>query len=316
MEQGIRITESARNIRRMARIALKGHWKTAILAYVLNNFLLSGPVILLRVILGESGAGALDSAPLDASQWIVALYPLIIDGPLLLGLSAFFLAVARSEKHDLGMILSGFGNFTRATCLFLLLVFFMVLWLMLPFSLLTAALSSLSASAPVFTGALFALLFLIVVTVFMLTYAQAFFLFADDPQLGTRALGLSRRMMRGYKGKLFCLAISFAGWYLVPFIVCCAFVYLSALPPQQTLSPEIASAVAYTTAGQILPLIVSLLFVPVSVYSMTSFAIFCDILTGRRRPISADTGFGASETWRPLSGNADGGAREDEDGDV
>ncbi|MDR2296376.1 MAG: DUF975 family protein, partial [Clostridiales Family XIII bacterium] len=312
MEEHIRITEPARNLRRMARAALKEHWKTALLAYVLYILLISVPAMLLESILG--------GGELAAVQSMVELYRLIIQGPLLLGISVFFLDLVRGAEHGPGMILGGFNNFFKAFGLFLLFTLFMLLW-MLPVvvplivaaSLLFGALfvgsshgdAALGGVASTFLspgGALFVcvlvVLVLVIAVVFMLTYAQAFFLLADDPGIGTGALRRSRGMMRGNKWKLFCLTISFAGWYIVPFVVFCAVLSLS-MPPY--LSSATATAAVSPAVSRLLTLIASLLFAPVQVYVTAAGAIFYDILTGRRRLLPLDAG----EAWHPIGGESE-----------
>ena len=317
MEQNIIVTEPARNIRAMARAALKGRWKTALLAYVLYVFLLSAPIILLEGVIGGSGAAA-DLASPDPARWIVSLYPLIIEGPLILGLFTFFLALARGAECGPGMILGGFNDFLKALGLFLLFSLLFVLWL-LPIVVLFGGLIGVMlgglASTPAFgvmygrysaaaVFFVFAAVFVILV-VFVLTYAQSFFLLADDPRLGTRALGQSRRMMRGNKWRLFRLTLSFFGWYLPPFILCCVIVALSVMP-----SPDSAAGIAFLglppVASRALSLVMGLFFAPVQVYVTAAQAIFYDILTGRRRILPLNAGFaGEAEAWRPIGEESD-----------
>ena len=47
-------------------------------------------------------------------------------------------------------------------------------------------------------------------------FSQIYYLLADNPQIGAvEVLKKSAEMMKGYKGKLFCLDLSFIGWYLL-----------------------------------------------------------------------------------------------------
>jgi uncharacterized membrane protein len=293
MNEFVIVTEPARELRRMARAELKGRFKTALLAYVLYVVLLSGPVLLLDGILGD-GVVSADLAYFDPALLIVSFYPLIIGGPLLAGLSVFFLALVRGAECGPGMILSGFNDFFKAFGLFLLFILFMFLLIPPLTALFTGLLLAfvprsyfVQNPAPVFL--VFAAVFL-VLFVFMLRYAQAFFLFADDPRLGTRALGQSRSMMRGNKRKLFCLMLSFAGWYLLPFAVCCAFLSL-AEALSQDLSAELLFSGERPAGLRLFTFAPGFLFAPVQVYLTTTLAIFYDILTGRRRLLPLRTGF-------------------------
>jgi uncharacterized membrane protein len=47
-------------------------------------------------------------------------------------------------------------------------------------------------------------------------YSMSFYILSDNPQLSAQeAMNESKRMMNGYKGKLFCLHFSFIGWSIL-----------------------------------------------------------------------------------------------------
>lgn len=65
---------------------------------------------------------------------------------------------------------------------------------------------------------LFASVFAILIggIVLSLAYALVPYIIHDNPNIGVvEALRKSRRMMRGHKWELFCLQISFIGWFFV-----------------------------------------------------------------------------------------------------
>jgi uncharacterized membrane protein len=284
VEQNIIVTEPARNLRRMARAELKGHWKTACLAYMLYSVLILVPIILLSLIFDGTGAGGDfyffergivygdHDYSLGFGGIIVLLYCFIIVGPLDLGFSSFILALARGEAHGPGMILSGFGNLFKAFGLCFLRGLFTYLW---------------------------ALLFLVPGIIAAYAYTQAFFLLADDSRIGPwRALRQSRRLMKGNKGKFFCLQFSFIGWNLALYAAC----MLLILP--FSLFSDTLFVFLFFFAFIVLP-------APLVAYISTTYAIFYDILTGRRRLLPLDAA--AGEAWRPIgdaggetSGNGEG----------
>ncbi len=52
-------------------------------------------------------------------------------------------------------------------------------------------------------------------------YSMAFYIMDDDPSVGImEAIDRSKEMMRGNKGRLFCLEISFIGWALLCILTC------------------------------------------------------------------------------------------------
>jgi len=108
---------------------------------------------------------------------------LIIGGALELGLSIFFLKWIRNEEPDFDDGFKGFNYFGASIGLYLLQLLFIMLW---------------------------TLLFIIPGIIKAFSYSQAFYILADNPDLGPiEAITLSRRMMDGAKGKLFALYLHF-----------------------------------------------------------------------------------------------------------
>jgi len=63
---------------------------------------------------------------------------------------------------------------------------------------------------------LWSLLLIIPGIIASLAYSMTFFILADEPELGASdALAKSKRMMRGYKWKYFCLNLRFIGWAIL-----------------------------------------------------------------------------------------------------
>ncbi|MDR2370536.1 MAG: DUF975 family protein [Treponema sp.] len=114
---------------------------------------------------------------------------LIVGGPLALGYYGYFLHKARGETVLFGNLFDGFDNFGKAFLLFLFEGIFIILW---------------------------SLLFFIPGIIKSFSYSMAFFILKDNPNMNALdAITASRKMMNGYKGKLFCLHLSFIGWYLL-----------------------------------------------------------------------------------------------------
>lgn len=63
---------------------------------------------------------------------------------------------------------------------------------------------------------LWSLLFVIPGIVKALSYSQVYYIMCDHPEYtGREAIDASREMMRGHKGELFVLQLSFIGWFLL-----------------------------------------------------------------------------------------------------
>jgi uncharacterized membrane protein len=328
----------------MAFAELRGQWKNAIFAYVLYIALLTLPAALLNILFGAGmsvpfymGANGFELnyelfdinsdafAKQQAGASVSLLYRLIIEGPLLLGFSGFLLALVRGAKIGLGMILDGFNNFFRAVGLFILiflLIFVGILLICIAGGISLLLLPNFPSVLPtsalgVFSGSRIALILIVwffaifaVVAVILLRCSQAFFLLVDEPRCGAGlALRRSGMMMSGNKRKLFLLVISFAGWFILSYIVVVILSYLFSFAP--------AAMVLF-----LLPVLNGAVMAPAYMYMMAACAVFYDILTGRRRLLPVGEGFpadadgSAGEIPPRDSVDVDSDARASGDGDI
>jgi uncharacterized membrane protein len=114
---------------------------------------------------------------------------LIISGPLCLGMVIFWLRFSRNQKPELELIFSGFKNFGTSFIAYILMVVFILLW---------------------------ALLLIIPGIIAALSYSLTFYIIADDKSISASdAIKKSKKMMYGFKWKLFCLYCRFIGWALL-----------------------------------------------------------------------------------------------------
>jgi uncharacterized membrane protein len=126
-----------------------------------------------------------------SASGIVVVGPLVLGGPFALGFAAYYLKKARGEPVKLKNLFEGFKLFGASFLLFLLESVFLSLW---------------------------TCLFIIPGAVKSLSYSMAFYILRDNPDIkAAEAISRSRKMMLGYKRKLFLLYLSFIGWYLL----CC-----------------------------------------------------------------------------------------------
>lgn len=129
------------------------------------------------------------SFSLGAIPIIGPIIALIIGGPLTLGLAIFSLAIARRSDVRIELIFEGFQDFSRALVAYLLVAIFILLWL---------------------------LLLIIPGIIAAFSYALTFYIMADDKSISARdAISKSKKMMNGYKWKLFCLYLRFIGWFIL-----------------------------------------------------------------------------------------------------
>lgn len=122
------------------------------------------------------------SSPMSFSSLAVFL----LMAPLEIGLAKFFLDVADRRGGDLGTLFGEFRHYGNTLLLSVLTGLFTTLW---------------------------SLLFIIPGIIAALGYAMAPYIIAEHPEIkASEAIKISKDMMRGNKGKLFLLDLSFIGW--------------------------------------------------------------------------------------------------------
>ncbi len=144
--------------------------------------------------------------------------PIIIMGPLAVGLTAIGLNIVKGRNVSVGDLFSGFGRFGAAFGAMFFMSLFLTGWylvgvltLMIPFIMAT------------------------------FSYSMTFFVIADNPNIsGLEAITESKNLMKGHRWELFKLEFSFIGWMLLaPFTM--GILYFWLVPYMQT-----SMAVFYT----------------------------------------------------------------------
>jgi uncharacterized membrane protein len=125
-----------------------------------------------------------------AASMVVGVGGIIVSGPLTLGCTGYFIRKARGEEAQIENLFEGFKTFLPSFLLFLLQMIFITLWSMLLF---------------------------VPGIVKCFSYSMSYYILRDNPGMGaSQAITASRKMMKGYKGKLFGLCLSFlAGGFSV-----------------------------------------------------------------------------------------------------
>jgi uncharacterized membrane protein len=108
---------------------------------------------------------------------------LLIGGPLALGAAMFSLNISRGRDARLEQLFDGFKFFSKSLVTYLLMLLYVILWM---------------------------LLLIIPGIIAALSYSMSFYILADDQSLRPQeVLELSKKMMYGYKWKLFGLCMLF-----------------------------------------------------------------------------------------------------------
>ena len=151
---------------------------------IFQNLWMMGLAVCLLIGLMESAAAGI----------IPGIGALLVVGPLEYGMAYIFLKQARDHQSvQLGDMFRGFQDDFGGTFLIgLMTSLFTFLW---------------------------SLLFVIPGIVKALAYSQVYYILCDHPEYtGREAIDASQEMMRGHKGELFLLQLSFFGWFLLSFL--------------------------------------------------------------------------------------------------
>jgi len=204
-----------RELTACARAALKGKWGLAVgacvLWYVANiaGQLVIEPLKFLFPLMAAPFAGMDYSNPSIAPILIgifmvvafVILFAVVLtiimtlQGVLMYGQYNFHLNLARGTNPQVTDLFAGFSKrFKRLAWAYWRMMTFIFLW---------------------------SLLFIIPGYVAWFSYSQMFYILKDHPELTAReAMERSKKMMRGYRWKLFCLYLRFFGWALLCIPTC------------------------------------------------------------------------------------------------
>ena len=175
-------------LREDARVQLEGKWGKPILFGFLFMIISAIPAIFLLI-------GSNHQNIASALQLVVSV---LITGSLMVGASMYSLRFKRGEDPGVSVLFEGFKHYGATLGLYLWYVLWVVLW---------------------------TLLLIIPGIIKSVSYSMCFYVMADNPKIGTKnALNISKKITKGYKGKIFVFYLGFVGWSLLallPFGIGC-----------------------------------------------------------------------------------------------
>lgn len=190
-------------LKESARVKLQGKWSVGVLATLILSILagavgaFSGMGNSFVMIAGQANSDAMLTGGIVMFLLGWAAYLLIIPA-LNLGIFRIFLKIARGEEAELKELFWGFRYFLKALGLTVMISIFVFLW---------------------------SLLLLVPGIIAAYRYSQAYFILADNPEIGIMdAIRQSKQMMVGHKMEYFVLELSFLGWMLL-----CMFCFIGIL---------------------------------------------------------------------------------------
>lgn len=192
----------AKDFRKQAWNTLKGNWKTAVITGLIATAL-GGNI---GTMGGENGSNVefeplsevFSSNPeviptvligLMIPILIATVIGLIIGGTISLGYAQFNLDLVDRQELRVKTVFSQFSRFGTGMAMKFWTTLFIFLW---------------------------SLLFIVPGVIAGLSYAMAPYILAEHPEMSAgEAIKASKELMKGHKWNLFCLQISFFGWYLL-----------------------------------------------------------------------------------------------------
>lgn len=308
MESRNKVTLSCKELRRMGREALSGHWKSAALGAAIFYIALQLPLLILQLIFADK-IGVRESA--------TTLYTLLMTGAFSYGFTLFALTLYRTGKSEVDLVFAGFEKFFRTVALMFWETLFVCLWMgifMIPAFIYIGSvnpgllLGQYDGGNPGSLG-IFGVLLLIGVIVGIIVsikYSQCYYLAIDHPEL--TALGCiraSKAITFGNKAKYFKMNLSFFGWLILGLL---PMAIVTGVAQNYQFSPIQLFAMG------ILEFVLDIGFYYVAAYIMMTGTAFYEVLTGNVKAATAETAEDAAqETLSSMT--ADGAETENRFGE-
>ena len=159
------------------------------------------------------------------SSLVLSVVITLWEGLMNVGFTGYCLSLVRGEKPGVNRIFCGFPMIGKVVLTSLLVWVFMTLWLLLYGICLAVVIliGALLMEAATVVGVILFVAgyigYVILAIRLVLRYSMVNYILLDTGKFGLDAIGESKRMMKGKKGKLFMLYFSFIGWYLLTFAV-------------------------------------------------------------------------------------------------
>lgn len=182
---------TCKEMRQKGKAALKNKWGIAIGVTIIFTLIICALTLFPYVTFIPR---VKSFAILGTSSLVVFVITMAVQAALTLGLNNCFIKFIKGEEVGVDTLFSRFNYIVKATGLFLLMGLKIFLW---------------------------SLLFVIPGIVAAYRYSMAMYLMAEDPEMGVvEAIEKSKEIMKGKKGRLFTLQLSFIGWFILGSLTC------------------------------------------------------------------------------------------------
>ncbi len=206
---------SSAHLKSLSRGQLLGRYGAAISAELAVQVILTAAALLCSALTDQSTLAGL------ALAGLVSFLLEVLSGIFYVGLTRFYLNLVCDRPYRTSDVFSGFRSHADRVIAVRFLISVMQLLSMLPFLVCLFFYTDSPSAALFFLLCVFAVLAFAVSIYIELLYSQVYYLILDFPAYGVRhILSLSRRIMKGNKGRLLYLYVSLIPWYLAAFLSC------------------------------------------------------------------------------------------------
>lgn len=201
---------------------------TSFLSTQLTEILMSGREMeeaLSELLLLYSSQMAQLAGTLIVGSILASVVLALWQGLMGVGFNGYCLSLVKGENPNAGRIFCGFPLFGKVILTSLLVWVFTMLWTLLYTVCLVIVMvvGALLLEAVPAVGVIIMVVgyvgFFILEIRLVLRYAMTNYILLDSGKYGLEAITESKRMMKGKKGKLFMLDLSFIGWYLLMYAI-------------------------------------------------------------------------------------------------
>jgi len=207
-------TQSSAQLKSLAKGQLLGKYDTTVTATLIVGTIFLAITFIAQFTIDTSFIGFIFNI-------LINVLIQLLFGLFQTGTASLYLNIACGHTYSVGDVFSGFKFHPDKA---IQIKFFLVL--IAEICLLPAQICfyiyHYSNSVPVFAISMAVLILgMITATVLMLSYSQVFYLLLDFPDYSAWSiLKISKKIMRGHKGRLFYIQVSFLPWYLLTFFSC------------------------------------------------------------------------------------------------
>lgn len=213
----------------MAKEQLFGKYATAIGASLLINLIMGSMVFVLQICNAATTGGVL-STPQLIIYYLISFIISLFGGIIASGEAFFYLKITCLQPVSVNDIFYGFRVYPDKALLIQLVLSLVSSVCQIPMMIFyTLYILNPENAVYLLLMSVFSVIGFTVMMAVNLMLSQTFYLLQDFPQYTAKELlKMSRRIMKGHKGRLFYICVSFLPLYILGFFSCCiAFLWIT-----------------------------------------------------------------------------------------